>query len=70
MTTFNWPRIRSYVLRGDGNVVLTLACGHSRMPAFTPLAKQKEPDWFLGKRWPCDHPGCDGTERDLPEDAA
>jgi hypothetical protein len=62
-----WPRIRSYVLRPDGSVVFTLTCSHTRIPAFTPLAQQKSPEWFLGKKWPCDRPGCTGAEVDLPE---
>jgi hypothetical protein len=64
----NWmPRIRSYVVRADGQIVFDLSCGHRRTPNLTPLAEKRQPQEWLGVRFPCNAPGCDGTERDLPE---
>jgi hypothetical protein len=62
-----WARVRSYTVRGDGETVLTLACGHSRFLNPTPLAAKREPESWLGVRFPCQHDGCDGAERDVPE---
>jgi hypothetical protein len=66
-----WSRVRSYVVREDKQTVLHLACGHSRFLNPTPVAAQRTPESWLGTRFPCQTPGCDGVEKDLPDgDAA
>jgi hypothetical protein len=61
-----WPRIRSYVLRPDGKVVFSLTCSHERVADLHDAEKAKRPEWFLGKRWPCEVTNCKGELPDAP----